>query len=73
MNFQIERSKAPAPAPSLDMFAEEDQKTTDTNQENASQQKQDSVGKIPSPHICCATFAWKWFGMWIYNLYIAQF
>lgn len=49
-NFQIERSKAPAPAPALDMFAEEDQKTTDGHQENVGQEGQDSVGKIHFPH-----------------------
>ena len=48
MNLQIERSKAPVPGPALDMFAEEDQKTTDSSKDDASEPAQDSVGKISS-------------------------
>lgn len=46
VKLKIERSKAPAPAPALDMFAEDDQKTSDTKAESASQQGQDSVEKV---------------------------
>lgn len=46
VKLKIERSKAPAPAPALDMFAEDDQKTSDTKEESASQQGQDSVEKV---------------------------
>ncbi|XP_063847944.1 CD2 antigen cytoplasmic tail-binding protein 2 homolog isoform X1 [Scylla paramamosain] len=46
IKLKIERSKAPGTAPVLDMFAEEDQKTTDASQKDASQEGQDCVEKV---------------------------